>query len=136
MPESVRNSFTNFSYLISEIECIQLTEPGMVIVICQIRFTLNRDQQPFCLFDQLAINVPCKYYSFVITNMCMLITTSFYIIIITGTDINNIVLTPSEIPLVAGFLLPTNVSLFISTFDPMGTRHRMTLDVTLSKFCI
>ena len=31
-------------------------------------------------------------------------------------------------------MLPADVSFLISAFDPSGTRIRMTLDVTLSKF--
>ena len=53
----------------------------------------------------------------------------------TGGDIHNIVITTSEIPLVANFLLPTNLSFLISAFDPMGARIRTTLNILLSK-CI
>ena len=52
---------------------------------------------------------------------------------ILGGDIHNIVIITSEIPLIAGLPLPTNLSLLISTFDPMGARIRMTLSITLSK---
>ena len=53
-----------------------------------------------------------------------------------GNNINNIVIIPSEIPLISSenFILPADVSFLISTFDPSGTRIRTTLDVTLSKF--
>ena len=53
-----------------------------------------------------------------------------------GENINNIVIIPSEIPLISSedFILPADVSFLISAFDPSGTRIRMTLDVTLSKF--
>ena len=53
-----------------------------------------------------------------------------------GENINNIVIIPSEIPLISSenFILPADVSFLISAFDPSGTRIRMTLDVTLSEF--
>ena len=53
-----------------------------------------------------------------------------------GENINNIVIIPSEIPLLSSenFGLPANVSFLISAFDPSGTRIQTTLDVTLSKF--
>ena len=49
--------------IVSEIECVQLSEPGRVTVICQIRVTLNSDVQPLCHLDNFGIDVriPCKY---------------------------------------------------------------------------
>ena len=51
-----------------------------------------------------------------------------------GSDIHNIVIITSETPLVADLPLPTNHSFLISTFDPMGARIQMTLNILLSKF--
>ena len=45
---------------VSDIECIQLTEPGRVTVICQIRPVLAMDGSPLCLFDEFSVNIPCK----------------------------------------------------------------------------
>ena len=51
-----------------------------------------------------------------------------------GNDISNIVIVPSEIPLIS--LLTGNLSLFISGFAPMGTRIRETLQVQISKYVL
>ena len=65
--------------IISDLECVQLSEPGKVTIICQIRVTLDRDMQPLCLFDEFAINVPCKH---VIRNECVHNNTFFYMQVI------------------------------------------------------
>ena len=113
--------------LISDLECVQLSEPGRVTVICQIRVKLDKDMQPLCLFDEFAIDVPCKC-------VCILALSFSLQCHHAGDDINNIVIVPSEIPIISEFILPTNVSFLISTFDPMGVRIRMTLHIDLSKF--
>ena len=46
---------------IPDIECVQLTEPGRVNIICQTRVVLNRDSPPLCLFDEHTVNVLCKH---------------------------------------------------------------------------
>ena len=115
--------------IISGLECVQLSEPGKVTVICQIRVRLDRDMQPLCLFDEFAINVPCKH---VIRNECVHNNAFIH----AGGDISNIVIIPSEIRGIDGLPLPTNLSFLISTIDPMGTRIRTTLQIRLSKFCL
>jgi hypothetical protein len=52
----------------------------------------------------------------------------------TGGDVHNIVVIPSEIPLISSLPLPTNVSLLISANDSMGDPIRTTLNFALSKF--
>ena len=42
---------------VSDIECIQLTEPGRVTVICQIRSVLDMDMLPLCLFVESSVNI-------------------------------------------------------------------------------
>ena len=51
-----------------------------------------------------------------------------------GNDIHNVVVIPSEIPLISSFLLPTDVSFLVTATDSMGSRVSMTLNVMLSKF--
>ena len=46
---------------IPDIECVQLTEPGRINIICQTRVVLDRDSPPLCLFDEFAVNIPCKH---------------------------------------------------------------------------
>lgn len=47
--------------MVPEIVCVQLSEPGRVTIICQTRVTFDMDRTPLCLFDEFAIDVPCKY---------------------------------------------------------------------------
>ena len=114
---------------VSDIECIQLTEPGRVTVICQIRSVLDMDMFPLCLFVESSVNIPCKLYA------CMLryINRRLIFINFVGNDIHNIVLVPSEIPFISDFILPQNVSFTISAFDPEESCIQITLNVSLSK---
>ena len=53
-----------------------------------------------------------------------------------GNDLHNVVVIPSEIPLISQFQLPTNATFLVSTTDSMGSLVSMTLNIVLSKFSI
>ena len=111
---------------ISEMECIQLTEPGRITVICQTRVSFDMDIQPLCLFEGLTINVPCKCRIFVkdkLRNQWSFI----------GDDINHTVIVPSQLPLIST-LLPTEELIFrVERYDLIGRRVRQMLKIQLSK---
>ena len=50
-----------------------------------------------------------------------------------GNDIHNIVIVPSEIPLISGFMLPQYVPFMISAFDLEENHIQITLNISLSK---
>ena len=50
-----------------------------------------------------------------------------------GSEVSNIVIIPSEIPLISDYILPATESFLVSAFDTMGTRIRTSLQLQLSK---
>ena len=101
-------------------ECVQLTEPGRITVICWTRVTFDMDIQPLCLFEELTINVPCKSEIPVMDE-----GTSAHMILFSFTDddINTtIIIVPSQLPLISDSTLwPTEeLSFHVERYDLTG----------------
>ena len=113
-------------------ECVQLTEPGRITVICQTRVTFDMDIQPLCLFEGLTINVPCKFEIPVMGE-----GTSAHMILFsfTDNDINHTIIVPSQLPLISDSTLwPTvELSFHVERYDLTGGRVRQTLQIQLGK---
>lgn len=112
------------------IECVPLTEPGVVTVICasRVRYVGN----PFCTLSGLVLEVSCKtlVLEVHIQQQYIHARTFHYKYVTAGSDLSSVVINSSSPPFPIG-----EDELSVSFFDAMQDRIRTTVEIAISK-CI